>query len=211
MQYLIQPELLVESRKKVRKPCLDVLLQYLFGVDELFPDDGGIVFHGALREIAIPPCRNMLCIGEDQQDAIISKHEFHSVLNTVPVKVDVEDFFLRGKILHHFKDVIACGAVDFPDDPADTLQQLAFFDAFPIMPRIGVFIFCLDEFKFREQGIDPLIVPSSLVQWVSPRSFDFPGTSVRTNTGPLFDPTRSSGEFQEAMMIPGSNESPFTI
>src|SRR4029077_3354224 len=210
-QNLIQSELLIESRKKIRKPSLDVLVQYFFRANDLLPNDDGIVFHGALREIAIPSGRNMLGSGKHQEDAFIPHHEFHFVLDTVPVETDMTDFFLRGKILQHFKDVIAHGLVDFSDDPADTLQQLAFFDVFPIMPRIRMRFFCWDQIQLRQQGTDPMIVSSFLIQWIWPHSFDFSQTPCK-RTPDRCPVIRGAREiFSDSVVIPSSNQSPITI
>src|ERR1700687_4668716 len=55
LQDLIQSEFLIEPRKKVGNPGLDVLVQYVFRVDDLIPNKRGVMSHGTGGNIASPP------------------------------------------------------------------------------------------------------------------------------------------------------------
>jgi hypothetical protein len=162
MQYLIQSEFLVETRKKIGNPGLDVLIQYFFGTNILFPNERGVTSHGMGGNIAPPPDRNASPGGEHQNDSTFPNHNFQTVFDPLPVKANAQNAFLTRKKIQHFQDVVASSPVDFSDESSNAVRQFAFLDLSPIRIPGEIRFTFTHQIESFEQGINPIIIPSSL-------------------------------------------------
>ena len=162
MQDLIQSEFLVEPRQKIGNPGLDVLLQYFFRMNILFPNERRVTSHGMGGNIAPPPDRNASPGGEHQNDSTFPNHNFQTVFDPLPVKANAQNAFLRRKKIQHFQDVVASRAVDFSDEPSDAVRQFAFLDLSPTRIPGEICFTLAHQIESFEQGINPVLVPSSL-------------------------------------------------
>jgi hypothetical protein len=162
MQDLIQSEFFVEPRKKVGNPGLDVLLQYFFRMNILFPNERGVTSHGMGGNIVPPPDRNASPGGEHQNDSTFPNHNFQTVFDPLPVKANAQNAFLRRKKIQHFQDVVAGCAVDFSNESSNAVRQFASLDLSPVVVPGEICFTFTDQIESFEQRINPILVPSSL-------------------------------------------------
>ena len=132
LQYLIQPEFLIESRKKIGKPGLNILLGNFFRMNEFFPGKGRTFSAGTGNE-AVPPTRkNTFCGGEHQNDSAVPNRKLQTVFGPFSFKGHAQNVFLRRQKFHHLQNVIPCRAVDFRDESSDAFRDLAFLNFMPV-------------------------------------------------------------------------------
>jgi hypothetical protein len=105
------------------------------------------------------------------------------VFDLTPLKGNAQNIFLRRKKINHSQDAVSGCPVNFNDEFSDALHQLAILDLSPVAV-LGLILIFTDQIESLEQGIDPIFVPVSLIQWVSPHSFDFSPSSARGTTKP---------------------------
>ena len=95
------------------------------------------------------------------------------MFDLTPLKGNAQNTPLRRKKIHHFQNAVAGCPVNFNDESSDALHQFAILDLFPVGVPGEISIAFPEQIESLEQGIDPIFVPSFLIQWIPPGSFDF--------------------------------------